>query len=43
MEETPLEGRPLPGAPSKKIQVTETCTRRCERNRWGKIGGSFVL
>ena len=43
IDETPLKGRTLPAAPSKKIRVTETCTRRCERKRRGKIGDSFPL
>ena len=30
-------------APSKEIWVTETCTRRCERKRRGKIRDGFPL
>ena len=43
IDETPLEGRTLAAAPSKKIRVTETCTCRCERNCRGTIGDSFTL
>ena len=32
-DQTPLDGRALPAAPSQEIQATKTCTRRCERKR----------
>ena len=41
IDETTREGRTLPAAPSKEIQVTKTCTRRCERKRQGKIVDCF--